>query len=66
VFPPSVEIWAVYLGVRPRRFDFVGVNSSLRILEVETVVYREVLVPALAEKKVNHSTQATLILLLIT
>ena len=49
MFPASVEIWAVALGVPPQRFNFIIVNLSHRILEVETVVHREVLVWALAE-----------------
>ena len=52
--PASVEIWTVALGVPPQRFNFVSVNLSHRILEVEAVVHREVLVWSLAEKKVKR------------
>ena len=52
--PASVEIWTVALGVPPQRFNFVSVNLSHRILEVEAVVHREVLVWSLAKKKVKR------------
>ena len=51
--PASVEIWTVALGVPPQRFNFVSVNLSHMILEVEAVVHRELLVWSLAEKKSN-------------